>query len=342
MTPSYPSPLAWALSAVSPPSSGTKALAAPATESTKFGMNTGTTSLINRWASSESGGAANAASSSSIVHAELKSPQPSSACWGSRARKASCPMPVVDRPGVVEQSLGPVDRGKRRVGVLATHVLDVPTEDRRLEALGTDQVVGHEHEAAGVEPAVPGDGVGQLRSRPGRDVAVEQGMEHGHEVALARAERSVQIAGLRPVLRQRRPDETQRLVEGDPQLRRDDVGVQGGLDVLHALGEAQHEVTLVDLLRDADELAQQRLPGLHRSGRHRRVPPRRPRRCDSSAVIAVAGTGGDHHSPARSPARDSRIWHQAVGERLGRRRYAIVRTRSIERVQDHDGHRLTW
>ena len=36
------------LSAVSPPSSGTKALAAPATESTKFGMNTGTTSLINR------------------------------------------------------------------------------------------------------------------------------------------------------------------------------------------------------------------------------------------------------------------------------------------------------
>ena len=109
-------------------------------------------------------------------------------------------------------------------------------------------------------------------------------------MALARAERSVQVAGLRPVLRQRRPDETQRLVEGHPQLRGDHVGVQGGLDVLHALGEAQHEVTLVDLLRDADELAQQRLPGLHRCGRHRRVPPRRPRRCDSSAP-RMAGVG---------------------------------------------------
>ena len=221
---------------------------------------------------------------------------------GQPGKERLVPHAVVDRLSVVEQSLGPVDRGKRCAGMLATHVLDVPTEDRRLEALGTDEVVGHEHEAAGVEPAVAGDGVGQLRSRPGGDVAVEQGVEHGHEVALARAERSVQVAGLRPVLRQRRPDETQRLVEGHPQLRRDHVGVQGGLDVLHALGEAQHEVTLVDLLRDADELAQQRLPGLHRCGRHRRVPPRRPRRCDSSAEIAVACTVGDQPGERRLAA----------------------------------------
>lgn len=51
------------------------------------------------------------------------------------------------------------------------------------------------------------------------------------------------------------------MVEGVGELGCDDVGVDGAGGVVDAVGEAQHEVALVDGFGDLDQLAQQR----HRS-----------------------------------------------------------------------------
>ncbi len=150
----------------------------------------------------------------------------------------------------------------------AADVLNVAAEDRRLEALGADEVVGHQQEPGVGEPAVAGDEVGELVPGAGGDVAVEQRVQHGHEVALAGAERAVQVAGLGALLGQRGADQAECLVEGHPQLRGDDVGVEGGLPALHPFGQPQDEVALVHPLGDGDQFAQQRLGDPRLRARH--------------------------------------------------------------------------
>lgn len=71
--------------------------------------------------------------------------------------------PVADRAGIVEQPLCAVHGWQRGARVCAADVVDVPTQDRGLKALRPNQVVGHQHEMAAVEPAVTGNRVGQLR-----------------------------------------------------------------------------------------------------------------------------------------------------------------------------------
>lgn len=68
------------------------------------------------------------------------------------------------------------------------------------------------------------------------DVAPQQCVQHGHEVALAGPERPVQAAGLGPAFRKSGADQPERFVERDPQLRGHNVGVERRLGVLDTLG----------------------------------------------------------------------------------------------------------
>src|SRR5438105_692094 len=85
-------------------------------------------------------------------------------------------------------------------------------------------------------------------------------MEHGHEVALAGTEASVQVCGLRGVRLKRRVDEAERVVEALRKLWRNEVVTDGLLCVLiaDAFSEAEDEVAFVDALGDLDEIAEER------------------------------------------------------------------------------------
>jgi hypothetical protein len=160
---------------------------------------------------------------------------------------------------VLQQSLGAVDLRDLLAGLVAADVLHVAAEDGRLQALGPGQVVGDQQEPFGAEPGMPRGDLGQVGPVQRAGVAVEQGVEHRHEVALAGAERAVQVGGLRTVLVQRGLDQAERLAERHPQLGRDDVAVQRlvalGVD---ALGQFEDEVAPVDARRDVDQLPEQR------------------------------------------------------------------------------------
>ena len=159
---------------------------------------------------------------------------------------------------ILEQALGQVEAGHRRVGVQLAHELGVLAEDGRLHVPRADHVVRHQQELAAMRPAVARHDIGQFGDRARLGVAGQQQVEHRHEVALAGAETAVQVgrlaaAGLHGLL-----DEAQGLVEGIDQLRRHHVVAQRLLRLGDALGQLQDEVALVHALGDVDQVFQQR------------------------------------------------------------------------------------
>ena len=99
--------------------------------------------------------------------------------------------------GVAEQAFRKIDAGDRRIGVNAADELDVTAEDARLHVVGANHVIRHEQEFLAGDPvAVFGDDRCEFRDAACRRVALEDQVEHGHEVALPAPETAVQIAGL--------------------------------------------------------------------------------------------------------------------------------------------------
>ena len=81
--------------------------------------------------------------------------------------------------------------------MLAADEVHVAAQDARLHVVGVDHVVGHQQELLAGQPVVVLlDDRGQLRDPPGRRVALQDQVQHGHEVALAAAEAAVQVGRL--------------------------------------------------------------------------------------------------------------------------------------------------
>jgi hypothetical protein len=97
-------------------------------------------------------------------------------------------------------------------------VVHVAAENGGLEAFRPGEVVGDQQEAPGAELAVPDHHVPEVTAVQRLLVTVEHGVQHGHEMALTRTERAVQVGGLRAVLFQGGIDQVQRLAEGDTEL----------------------------------------------------------------------------------------------------------------------------
>ena len=159
--------------------------------------------------------------------------------------------------GVLEQVLGEEDPRPGGLGVELADVVGVAAEDRRLHAPGVDHVVGDEQEPLPLDPVVLDAGPLQALVGPGPGVVLQQQVEHGHEVALARAEAAVEVGGLAVAGVEGRLDEAQRVVEGVGQLGRDDVVGQRpvGLARGDALGEVQDEVAAMDLIGEVEQRA---------------------------------------------------------------------------------------
>ena len=152
-----------------------------------------------------------------------------------------------------------VDGGERPARVLLGDMGDVAAEDGGVEGLRVGQVVGHEQELAAREPRVVlGDDVGEALLAAGVRVALQDGVQHGHEVGLAGAERAVEVGGPRRAGLHGGLDQAEGLVEVGGQRLGDHVVGDRGL-VLDPLGEGEDEVAGVDRVGDRDEVPQQHL-----------------------------------------------------------------------------------
>ena len=119
-------------------------------------------------------------------------------CHGSCAMKASSPSRCLLFLRVRDELVVAVDGGQRPAGVLLQHVIDVAAEYGGVERLRIRQMVGHEHEPAVLEPRVVlGDDVREAFLTAGVRVALQDGVQHGHEVRLAGPERAVEVGGPR-------------------------------------------------------------------------------------------------------------------------------------------------
>ena len=104
------------------------------------------------------------------------------------------PGPQLARVG--EQLVVSVDDRQRGAGVKLADMGDVAAEDRGVQRLGVGHVVGHEQELPAPQPRVVlGDHVGEALLAAGLRVAAQDRVQHGHEVALAGPERSVEVGG---------------------------------------------------------------------------------------------------------------------------------------------------
>jgi hypothetical protein len=103
-------------------------------------------------------------------------------------------LPLVLR--VRDELIVAVHGRERPAWVLLQHIVDVAAEDGSVEGLGVWQVVRHKQKPAVPEPRiVPGDDVGKALLAAGVRVAVEDGVQHGHEMRLAGSERAVEVSG---------------------------------------------------------------------------------------------------------------------------------------------------
>lgn len=160
------------------------------------------------------------------------------------------------RAGVGEQRVR-LEHGRGGlVLVLAAYGLDVSVEQCGVQAGGAHQVVGHHQEPLPRQPVVVvGDDLAQPRLGPHGGIVVEHGVQHGQEVALAGAERSMQVGGVRRVLAHGPAHQPQRGVELLRQLLGDHVvGHRAGGLVGEPLGQGDLEVTGVGVLLDVEDV----------------------------------------------------------------------------------------
>ena len=137
----------------------------------------------------------------------------------------------------------------------AADEIDIAAEDARLHVVGADHVIGHEQELLAGDPVVVlGDDRGEFGDAAGRRVALEDQVQHGHEVALTAAEAAVQVAGLARLRLQAALDEAEGIFVASPQLGGDDIIAKRLLGTGDAFGEPEHKLPLLDVVGDFDEV----------------------------------------------------------------------------------------
>ncbi len=88
--------------------------------------------------------------------------------------------------GVVQQRVGAVHRGDRRVRMQGANVIGVAAENPLFHRLGAEHVVRHQQIAlAGQKGVVFGEHAGELVPAAGGGLTSQQGVQDGHEVRLA-------------------------------------------------------------------------------------------------------------------------------------------------------------
>ena len=195
-----------------------------------------------------------------------------------RPRRREVAPVVVARPGAVEPGqegvvaeLGPeagqfrgddgIAQEHRRqwsAGFGGRHPLDVPAEDLLLHRPGVEEVDGHQQEPlAGQRRFVAVEGRMELALGPGGGMALQEQVEHSHEVRLAGAKAAVEVERLGRSRRHGAGDLAQGLVEGVGQLGGDLVAADRRLcrARTHALRELEDEVPITNLGGDVDELS---------------------------------------------------------------------------------------
>ena len=174
-------------------------------------------------------------------------------------------------PRVRDELVVAEDRGERLAGVQPGDVADVAAEDRRVEGLRVGKVVGDEQESPVLQPSIVlCHDVSEALLAPGVRVAGQDGIQHGHEVALAGTERAVQVGGARRPGLHGRPDQAERAVEVGGQRPGDHIVGDRGL-LADPLGQAEHEVARMHLVGDHDKVPQQHLVA------HYPIPPATPK-----------------------------------------------------------------
>jgi hypothetical protein len=129
-------------------------------------------------------------------HAPPRSPQPSSLPPPSCAKNAASP-----------------SCGRRRLGALHPDLLHVVAQHAVLDRPRAEHVEAEHQHLARAEPGgVLGDHGRQGRLRERLRCTLEEKRQHGHEVALARTERAVEIGRKRLPLLERRVDPPERVV----------------------------------------------------------------------------------------------------------------------------------
>src|SRR5262245_38895442 len=93
----------------------------------------------------------------------------------------------------------------------------------------------------------------QLRNAPGRWVALQNEVQHGHEMALATSKSAVQIARLARAAVHGTAQEAQRIIKARLQLWGYDIVTERLFSPVHTLREPQHKVAPLYMLRDVDE-----------------------------------------------------------------------------------------
>src|SRR5262249_45625213 len=114
-------------------------------------------------------------------------------------------LPVLLRIG--EDVVCQVHTRPGRLWMQPTHMLDISSQDSRLQVLGAKQVIGYEQELLILHPGVFDTYSRQLRERAGRAVVLQKQMQHRHEMGFPRTKAAVQIGRLTAVRVKRRADE---------------------------------------------------------------------------------------------------------------------------------------
>src|SRR5215471_16867550 len=101
----------------------------------------------------------------------------------------------------------------------AAYKIDIATEDTRLHIVRADHVVRYQQELFLVCPCIVfADDRCQLRNAPSRHIALQNEVQHGHEMALATSKAAVQIARLARTAMHGTADEAQRIIKARLQL----------------------------------------------------------------------------------------------------------------------------
>ena len=172
--------------------------------------------------------------------------------------------PLVTLPGpqlarVGDQLIVSVDGRQRGAGVKLADMGDVAAQDGGVQRLGVWHVIGHQQELPAAQPRVVlGDHVGEALLAPRLRVTAQDRVQDGHEVRLTRTERSVEVGGPGAGCLHGGLDQAERLVEAGRELFGDYILGDRRL-LVDPLGQGEHEVPGMHLIRDRDEVPQQHL-----------------------------------------------------------------------------------
>ena len=157
-----------------------------------------------------------------------------------------------------QQPVGPVETRHRRFGMELLNALHVTAQNGRLHAVLADHVVREQEETLPLGPVVVrGHHRRQRRNRTRPRVALQQQVQHGHEMTFAAAETAVQITALARLVAHGVAHQPERLVETGNKLVGNHVLVERLVRMLHAFGKMQHEVAAPHAVRQIQEVANQ-------------------------------------------------------------------------------------